>query len=74
MADKNLGGLEAKIDKLIELLQRSRLENNSLRKKNVLLVKENVALLDQKKKAAESVNSLIVELKDELLCQTQKRV
>ena len=74
MVEKNLDSLEAKVDKLIELLQKTRLENNSLRKKNLLLGKENVVLLDKKKKATESINSLIVELKDELLCQTQKQV
>ncbi len=67
MIEKDLASLETKVDKLIELLQRAKLENNSLRKKNLLLSKENVALLDKKKQAIESIEGLIIELKDELL-------
>jgi uncharacterized protein (TIGR02449 family) len=74
MVENDLESLESKIDKLIELLQRARFENSSLRKKNSLLSKENIELLDKKKKTAESINSLIVCLNDELLCQTQKQV
>ncbi len=72
MAESQLNALEVKIDKLIELLQRIRLENNSLHKKLNQLSKENIMLLDKKKKAAESIKNLITQLKDELSCQTQR--
>jgi uncharacterized protein (TIGR02449 family) len=74
MVENDLNSIESKVDKLIASLQRVRLENDSLRKKNLCLSKENVVLLDKNKKAATSINSLIVQLKDELLCQTQKQV
>lgn len=72
MIETELNNLESKIDTLIELLQKVKLENKSLRKKITLLSNENVMLLDKKKKTAGSLKILITQLHDELLCQTQK--
>lgn len=72
MAKIALNDLEVQIDKLIAAHQRLKLENTALQKKITVLNGENIALLDKKKKAAESVKKLILQLKDNLLCQTQK--
>ena len=68
MVESELNSLEPQIDKLIELFQNLKLENNSLRKKVTSLNNENIALLDKKKKAAASLKNLIMQLKDGLLC------
>jgi len=72
MIETEFSDLESKIDKLIELLQKVKLENNSLRKKIAHLNNENTVLSDKKKKAAESLKSLVMQLQDELSCQIQK--
>jgi len=66
MMEPELNDLESRIDKLIELLQQVKLENHSLRKKVATLNNENITLLDKKKKTAESIKTLILQLKDEL--------
>lgn len=68
MVENGLNNLESKVDKLIELLQKVRLENKSLNKKLVLLNKENVVLSDKIKKAVTSLKNLVMQLQDEL-CQ-----
>jgi len=72
MIETELSNLEAKIDALIELLQKMKLENSALRKKITHLSNENIMLLGKKKKAAGSLKILITQLHDELLCQPQK--
>lgn len=69
MTELELNALEEQIDKLIESHHHLKLENRSLQKKINSLNDENIALLEQKKQAAQSVKSLILRLQDELKCQ-----
>ncbi len=72
MTENELNILETQIDKLIATHQQAKLENIALQKKITTLNNENIALLDKKKKTAGSIKKLILQLQDELLCQTQK--
>lgn len=72
MIETELKYLELQIDKLIELYQQVTLENKSLRKKIATLKDENLTLLNKKEKAIDSIKKLILQLQDQLLCQTQK--
>ena len=71
MTESELNTLEEQIDELIGSHQKLKLENRSLQKKVDELNNENIALLDKKKHAAQSVKKLILNLQDELQCQTQ---
>ena len=69
MKETELDELELKVDKLIVALDQLKLAKVALTKKNNILSNENVALLDKKKKAANSIRSLIQQLQDDLPCQ-----
>lgn len=71
MAADQLSSLETKIDQVIALLCQTKLENNSLRKKLGELSHENSVLYDKKKHAEKEIKTLIAQLQDELLCQTE---
>jgi uncharacterized protein (TIGR02449 family) len=73
MPDQELNTLELQIDHFVELHKKATLENTSLRKKVTSLSYERASLLDKKKKIAALLRNLIVQLKDELLCQTHQK-
>jgi uncharacterized protein (TIGR02449 family) len=71
MTQSELNTLEQQVDNLLKSFQQLTVENNSLRKKIDHLNNANADLLDQKKKAADSLKKIIERLQDGLLCKTQ---
>jgi len=72
MTEFELNSLEEKIDQLVGLLQKLKLENVSLTKKIAGLNNENVALSENQKNSSKAIKQLILKLRDELACQTKK--
>jgi len=71
MTQSELNSLEQQIDTFVESFQQLTIEKNSLRKKVDHLNHERTILLDKKKKIADSLRKIIVQLQDELSCKIQ---
>ena len=71
MTESELHNLETQVDNLIDCFQQLNRENISLQKKIADLKHDHIALLEQKKKTAQEIKSIIIQLQDELSCQTQ---
>lgn len=72
MSETEISNLELQIDNFVKSYQKLALENTALEKRLNALSKERLLLIDRKKKAADILRKLIIQLKDELLCQQQK--
>ena len=71
MIESELNSLELQIDDFVKSFQQLTIENKSLRKEMVHLNQERAALLHKKKKTAEALKKIIIQLRDKLSCQAQ---
>lgn len=71
MIESELSGLELQVDDFIKSFQQLTIENKSLRKEVAHLNQERAVLLNKKKKIAESLKKITIQLRDGLSCQTQ---
>jgi len=66
MSESELNSLELQVNDFAKSFRQLTIENNSLRKEVTHLHHERTALLNKKKKIAESIRKIITELQDKL--------
>jgi uncharacterized protein (TIGR02449 family) len=71
MIESELNSLELQVDDFVKSFQQLTIENKSLRKEVAHLNQERAALLNKKKKIAEALKKIIIQLRDRLSCQVQ---